>query len=544
LHFRDGKSEIDDPKFFLSPDGKYNPKKELKATVKALLDHDSSVYCKFPARVAWIVQKLPKLKYEIGSYGCVELEKIIDDYSPRYVSLIFPTAHMNSPASMYGHTFLRIDTDKKTPLISQAINYAAQTDETNGLIYAYQGLVGGYEGRYSILPYYDKIKEYNDMERRDIWEYELNLDEKEIKKLMYHQYELRNIYADYFFFTENCSYNLLWLLEAARDDVSVVNKFKYKAIPIDTIRAIKEEGFVENVKFRPSKSRKIKEIVKKIDNKKIAKSFLEDYNMTLLQKIDDKQRAYILDLSSEMLRYKRAKNKLDKKEYVKKLMGVLGARSKIDIKSNYPIKEPSYPLSGHKTSRVELYGSDEEFSFSYKPSFHDIYDLDVGYQEGAYIDFFDLMLEKKRDKSLKIKKFDIVNITSLSPWDELFKPLSWSVSFGYGRDYKDDDGFVLDGGVGISLEKFGFLTYLFVKPAFYTTRDSLVSISPKIGFLKNYKNIKIGASIKREYMSDGEDIGHNEAFFTFGFKKDIALNLKYSKIEKNDLVGVSLFFYF
>jgi hypothetical protein len=544
LHFKDGKSEIDDKKFFLSKDGKTDSKAELKATIDALLRDKNQTFCRFPARSRWILEKLPTLKDKIGEYSCKEIDKLIDDFKPKSISLIFPTAHINSPASMYGHSFLRVDNDKKTPLISQAINYAAQTEETNGLLFAYYGLTGGYKGIYSITPYYNKIKEYNDMERRDIWEYELNLDEDEIRRLLYHQFELKDIYSDYFFFTENCSYNLLWLLQSARDDKSLVDKFSYKAIPIDTIRVIKDEGFIKSRKFRPSKSRKIKEIVKKIDNKKIAKSFLEDYNMTLLQKIDDKQKAYILDLSSEMLRYKRAKNKLDKKEYVKKLMGVLGARSKIDIKSDYPIKEPSYPLSGHKTSRVELYGSDEEFSFSYKPSFHDIYDLDVGYQEGAYIDFFDLMLEKKRDKSLKIKKFDIVNITSLSPWDELFKPLSWSLSFGYGRDYKDDDGFVLDGGVGISLEKFGFLTYLFVKPAFYMRRDSLVSISPKIGFLKNYKNIKIGASIKREYMSDGEDIGHNEAFFTFGFKKDIALNLKYSKIEKNDLVGVSLFFYF
>ena len=37
LHFRNGKSEIDDPTFFLSKDGKTNLKAELKASVTQLL---------------------------------------------------------------------------------------------------------------------------------------------------------------------------------------------------------------------------------------------------------------------------------------------------------------------------------------------------------------------------------------------------------------------------------------------------------------------------------------------------------------------------
>ncbi|HIP60785.1 MAG TPA: DUF4105 domain-containing protein, partial [Campylobacterales bacterium] len=144
------------------------------------------------------------------------------------------------------------------PLLSQAINYAAQTDETNGILFAYHGLTGGYEGRYSITPYYNKIKEYNDMERRDIWEYELNLNSDEIKRLLYHQFEIKDYYADYFFFTENCSYNLLWLLQAARREANLVDKFGIKAIPIDTIRVVEDAGFVEKISFRPSKSNKDK----------------------------------------------------------------------------------------------------------------------------------------------------------------------------------------------------------------------------------------------------------------------------------------------
>ena len=37
---------------------------------------------------------------------------------------------------------------------------------------------------YSILPYYEMVKKYSDLENRDIWEYELNLDRMEIRRLV------------------------------------------------------------------------------------------------------------------------------------------------------------------------------------------------------------------------------------------------------------------------------------------------------------------------------------------------------------------------
>jgi len=106
--------------------------------------------------------------------------------------MVFPTAHINSPASMYGHTFLRVSSNHDTPLISNAINFAAKTNDTNGLIFAYKGLFGEYEGRYSILPYYEKIKEYNNLEQRDIWEYDLDLTQEEINRLVLHTFELKD----------------------------------------------------------------------------------------------------------------------------------------------------------------------------------------------------------------------------------------------------------------------------------------------------------------------------------------------------------------
>ncbi len=256
LHWKNGHSEIDDPSFFLTKGEAFSPLHELNATIRAIQNEDENISCRYPARIFWLMQVLPEL-FTQKHFICRDLEKRIAKVDIHNVALVFPTAYMNSPASMFGHTFLRLDKDPNLPLVSEAVNYAARTAEENGLRYLYNGLFGGYRGYYSMLPYYKKIKEYAAMEQRDMWEYELDLNATEIRRLLYHLYELKGIYGDYYFFTKNCSYNLLWLLESAKIDTHLPDDFRFKVIPVDTIRSIQKRALILKVRFRPSKRRSI-----------------------------------------------------------------------------------------------------------------------------------------------------------------------------------------------------------------------------------------------------------------------------------------------
>ena len=152
---------------------------------------------------------------------------------------------------------MRFDKDLSTPLLSYVLNYSAKIGKENPLSYAYKGILGGYRGYYSIEPYYKKLKEYLALEQRDIWEYTLNLSQEEIDKMVRHIFEIRHFYSDYFFISKNCSYNLLWLIEVAKDDVNLVDKFEHKAIPLDTIRAVVLENLVKKSSYRASKHKEI-----------------------------------------------------------------------------------------------------------------------------------------------------------------------------------------------------------------------------------------------------------------------------------------------
>lgn len=532
LHFRDGKSEIDSANFFLATDGKTNPKAELEATLEAI-KQDKSVYCRFPARVKWLYQQLPNLEKTNPYQKCTELEEIINNYQASKAVLVFPTAHINSPASMFGHTFLRIDDKTGLPLTANAINYAANTQESNGLAFAYKGLFGGYEGRYSVLPYYKKIKEYSNLERRDVWEYELNLNQTEMTRLLTHLYEVKDTYADYFFFTENCSYNLLWLLEIARKDSYLVSKFDFQVIPIDTVREVQEAGFIVKSKFRPSKAKRIKSLV---EEEKHATGKLKE--------------AYQSEIRTELLQLKRSENSIEKGSYIKQLMENLAKRSQLPVLPKVVIKAPPDPMHSHKTSRVGLaWNSQDELELSIKAAFHDIYDLEKGFIKGAYIDFFNLKIAKMADDKVNLKELNLLNINSYAIRDSVFKPLSWGIAVG-AIDFRNKTNFKLTGEVGLT---YGLgassLAFMMLKPALYYRDEIVVSIGPKLGFIRSFDSYKIGVFAIKNYFNKGEEEVHAELFSTISSSKNTAVNLKVTSdrlgsFKSDETYSISLFYYF
>ncbi|MDN5119078.1 DUF4105 domain-containing protein, partial [Aliarcobacter butzleri] len=363
LHYRDGISEIDSTNFFISNNGKEDLKEELFETINSLETGTNNVLCRFPLRVEWLKENIPTLEEKIVPYSCEELDKFLELTDAKYVTMVFPTAHINSPASMYGHTFLKVGADKETPLISNAINYAAKTDEKNGLIFAYNGLFGGYEGRYSIMPYYEKIKEYNNLEQRDVWEYDLNLSQEEINKLVLHTWELKDSYANYYFFKENCSYNVLWLLEIARPSLDLVSYFDFKAIPLDTIKILtKYDGLIVDSRYRYSNLKKMKHILnEEIENKEFLKAYIND-EIELPDSLSQSDKISYLDFKIAYTQYQRSEDGTEKKEYIKNYLKLLKERSAYKQTRTYNIKSPLDPLISHDSARIGLfYDSNDSF---------------------------------------------------------------------------------------------------------------------------------------------------------------------------------------
>lgn len=555
LHFKNGESEIDDPAFFLSKQGKSDLEGELKASIEKLLndksDDEKSTLCYYPSRSNWILEQLPELKTLIKIPKCEALKKEMAALEAKQVTLILASAHINSPASAFGHTFLRIDASEETPLISYAVNYAAQTQETNGFIYAYQGIFGGYEGRYSVQHYSKKIKEYSDLEQRDIWEYPLDLTQAEINRLVLHIFEIRHFYADYFFLSENCSYNLLWLIEIAKENVELTEKFPHKAVPIDTLRAIMDAGLSKEAVYRPSKRKTILQKSHVIENVPAAINFAKskDYDLSKLDGLSKIEKANALELGSHLLQVRYSKQKLDKKEYLGHFLKLLGARSKLGDIPSEPIVAPIAPAAGHKSNKLTLsYGSENEALMRMKVSYHDIYDNESGYVSGAYINFFDTALRYK-DKQLKLQGINLLDIRSYAIQDPIFKPVSWQISLGGKRIFSDELNAYLQVGGGVTLGNEKLFSYATISPVVYYRGNSEHSISANVGLIYNQSpSLKFGLLSNKEWFTKEREIITAEPFMTYNLSKDTAINVRhtYKKLngQKESDTSISLFYYF
>ncbi|MCB9096921.1 DUF4105 domain-containing protein [Arcobacter aquimarinus] len=550
LHFRDGISEIDSDNFFISKDGKKDLKKELFETIQSLQNGQNNVLCRFPLRVEWLKQNIPSLEKTIVNYSCEELDKYISILDAKYVTMVFPTAHINSPASMYGHTFLRLSSNNQTPLISNAINYAAVTNETNGFLFAYKGLFGHYEGRYSILPYYEKIKEYNNLEQRDIWEYDLDLNQEEINRLVLHTFELKDSYSDYFFFKENCSYNILWLLEIARPSLDLVSNFDFKTVPLDSIKILQNYDLIKNTNFRYSSMGKMKHILnEKIENKEYLKEFVNE-DEPLNESLSTKDKISYLDFKISYLQYQRANNKYEKNEYLKKYLQLLKQRSSFKEVSNYEIETPFDPLYSHDSARISFfYDSNESFELSAKPVYNDIYDISDGYLQGAFIDFFELNLKKQKDKDLKLDRFTLLKIKSLAPRDMFFKPISWGIDLGYEHFKEENDYLKIKPEIGLSFgQNKEYIYTMLSSNIYYKANEQLASIGTNIGFVTNrFKNFKIGLNYSYDKYNKNFENKQFEGFITYKLNRNASLNLRYlndNLYEKQDILKVGVSYYF
>jgi len=448
-------SQADSDNFFNAKDGKYNAEAELEATLAAFFssrketDTQQNPQCAFIARYHWLKSKLHFDPQRLPEHSCNRFESWYQAINPAQITLIFPAAYLNNPSSMFGHTLLRVDMphqDERTRLISYAINYAAETAETNGVIFAVKGITGGYPGYFSIMPYYEKVKEYSDIENRDIWEYQLNFTHEEIRRLLEHSWELGPVRFDYYFFDENCSYQLLTLLDVARPGINLGDRFQGWAIPSDTVRAIlSEKGILKKAVYRPSSLTLLQHQLKQLDETEQELALdLSQGTLPLdhpaLTALPAKRRALVLECAYDYLQYQFNTGKWQRKTAAKRSLNLLRVRSRIPVqKTTPPLPPPSArPDQGHDTARLALYqGAQDGEAFTdlyLRPAYHDLMDADAGYQPGAQINFFDFHFRHLYEQNRSIlESFTLVDIASLTPRNRFFAPTSWRIKTGLER---------------------------------------------------------------------------------------------------------------
>lgn len=471
-------SEADDPQFFLSPTGRTDPQAELESTLRALFSTEQvgsskqPAQCAFIARYHWLKSALRIDNDKLPVLTCERFDQWIAELNADSITLIFASAFLDNPASMFGHTFLRVDQKgqaEQTRLLAYTVNYAADVPSDTGAWYPIKGIFGGFKGYFMTPPYYLKVQEYRDIENRDIWEYRLNFSEQQVRRLLEHAWELGNTYFDYFFFKENCSYHILSLLEYADPALHLTSQFHVWTVPADTVRLIAAHPkLVEEVVYRPSRRTTVRRKWERLsmDERRRTLGLVSGHPLDAMagsQALSITQQAFVLDVATDYLRYQYEMDKKHAHGYKERTRKLLVERSALRIPSEDMKILPfaDHPDAGHSTSKVSVGGGwrnhDTYEDVTVRAGYHDLLDPEMGHTPDAQVEIASASVRHyNRADQFRIERATLANVLSLSPMDSLFHAPSWKINVGMQTIRHNTcrlcSNGVINGGIGAAIE--------------------------------------------------------------------------------------------
>jgi len=466
--------QADDAHFYLAPDGKTNPVAELDATLRAffappVVESDTVQHpqCRFVARYHWLRDALHFDPARLPPQPCLRFQAWRNALNASQLTLVFPSAYINNPSSMFGHTLLRVDAadqDQATRLLAYAINYAVSPGGDGAVFFTFKSLVGLYPGLFSISPYYVKVREYSSIENRDIWEYRLNFTQPEIDRLLEHAWELGPVRFDYYFFDENCAYYLLSLFEVARPDLRLTGRFRGWVIPVDTVRLmVAQAGMVGEVVYRPANNTLLRAELARMnaeERARVSRLAAGDAVQGALPGEDQREEARLLEGAYHLVRYRDETGEMPHDAAARLSRQLLLDRSLLPAAEDDAVPVPAVrPDEGHKTRRITFAtGRRDDAGFqglSFRPAYNDLLDPSGGYTDGAQINFMDLTLRHYQGSDgITLEDLTLVDILSLSPRDGIFQPVSWKINTGLTHTRLSDGRHVgvwrTNGGAGLA----------------------------------------------------------------------------------------------
>lgn len=591
LSFRK-KSLITNQNYFFAEDGRTNPEHELLATLNAFFgppvkltkENPYPPQCQYAARFYWLSKELNIDPAQVKIEPCPMLHKFLDGLDYSGVSLVFSNYFSDAPASLFGHTFLRLhrqfENHSESPLLDDIANFAANVPpQTNMLLYPIFGLTGGYKGIFTVMPYYTKLQEYNNHESRDLWEYELNLNQEELKMLELVLWEVGWSSIDYYYADDNCSYVMLSLLEAAAPRLALSGKLLLYAVPADTIRVVyKVPNLVKNVRYRPSVlSRYLARYSLLTDeqadglthllviDKERAKSPKE-----ILKGFEPKQQAQIIDTALEYIDYKeKLVGSNEPVQYAKLRTDLLVMRAESGQKFE-PLPDVQYstpPHTGHNSGLISFsMGSDLEgagsFSeFRWRPVLHDLEASANGYSNALGISFLDTVFRYQwRERNFYVHDFRALEITKNPTKIPTESNSSLHLSLGYEKQF----AMQANGGEGRYFAQLGkglpfyffkqnVMLFDFLQFDMGYAKDFHFHIGPSLlvggmAQLWDWGKIIIKADFSRRFMVDDwqEKVDSVKMYATMSgyFSPDFEGRLQLAEEEKTTELSIGIQYYF
>ena len=543
LHYnQEHESEILDHTFFLSEDGKKDPKKELQALIESYQvpwskDPNLHPRCRFPARYYWLSQNIQLSNYEVVPSKCTKLNNWALFNKVKSISLLLVSGYLGNPASTFGHALLKLNSSEvEDNLFDLSINYGALIPENEPTWrYVLNGLTGGYVAGYSDRYFYNQDMTYTHTEFRDIWNYHLQLTQKEKTLLILHLWEIAGKKSQYYFLTKNCAYAIGKLLEVVIDK-PLTDSANFWYAPVELFSHLEEIHFqrvlhgytplILNIQYIPSSQRFLVAQYNMLDEemKSVAKDLLQEKNDIDLKKFlmgkTSLQKQQLLDFALAYQQYRYIK------EQPNPTFLTLSLKNKILLErlqlppskpTRYQIKELLSPTKGQKplvfSIGIENRGLLEEY-IVFNTIIFSQESTGKNSLDGDELTFFDISLGVNR--KIFLDQIDYVRIRKLTTNTisiDTTEKWSWNLKLSTIKDErkehfgKYDHSIIFGTGKAMSFsESKGYAILDFSTHTLYP----YFRIKPKLGFITELNSqSKILISYGIENFNDFKKYEHS-----------------------------------
>lgn len=522
LHFQGDGSQINSAEFFLNPEGRNKSFSELRDNI-VRFKNDSKYACRFPARAKYLAENL-KLEYK----KCSEVEEWKELINPQSVALVYVTQYVSNPVSIFGHSFLLFQNKTRPLNLDVVFNNAAQVPENVSTYdYVVKGMFGGFPTIYTKEPFYIKIQEYNNIENRDQWIYELNLSKEEIDQLLNHLWELSNLKnEEYFFLNVNCAFNIYNALAAVRNDIDFVSENKLYVLPVETLKKV--DKIKTQVTYHPSIREKIVQRYKQL-------------NDSDSRDIDE------AEISLELYEFRKSQNggqlsASDLEAYNSQLL----ARSKLGRrKSPFLYESPVYPAGAHPTWNLSLgfehQGEQTVTSLAASPFHHSLLQSQVGFLPHSEIVVLEILLEKKENEPTYFEQLTFIKMSNFAEVSNFDSQYSWRFDTKLKR--QEGTHFFPGAFVDVGKSKKFFEDYLFYALVGLNIEQSQI-LHPEIrlGMLSNLPFVNIKLEMHTLQNSEQKELRKSifEVAGNFKLKEEIDIDLKAVSSKEKPVYSVNI----
>lgn len=460
LHIQpNGRGAVKSASFWLAHNGRDNPAAELRATIDAFnvapIPDTYHAQCRFPARYAWLKRHSPTRKMPV--VVCPAVERFIQQSLPGDITLVLASGFMSSPGSLFGHTFLRIDPARKqAKLLNKTINFEAQTRGSRGVSYKIKGLFGGFNGRFSLLPFDKQVNRHSRKQLRDLWEWPLQLSNDEKRLLLLHFFEVQGVDFGYVFTLENCVTQLLALIEASKPELNLIEESGYTVMPMQTVQLLHAKTqLLGSPAFRPALDKRLRYQLNDLSPGEIltVQAIVAGKNEYDGHEYSPTRQARVLDTSYDLLRYQRTNELIDKPTFQQRTTPLLAQRRTLPSTNNPSYSQPELqPSLGQGRSRWRLGLKYDESGYqpllSWRFVHHDLLDPRLANPRGTEVKALDIALSTQ--SRVQLESLQLFSLRSLPTRNSLIKPSSWQLSTGWRRNSQNKITAYADGGRGMS----------------------------------------------------------------------------------------------